>query len=491
MTVSFSGMVATIGLPSPWGIMSSGSVVVRAHGTQTSQDTQTYTVNFAPLVPASGSVTAYLAATITTIQQTPMPVPGPPPGHPAYNPNTVPTVVYAQQLYTTALTAVTGGIDNVNTFELFRTTLTASQSTLSAYNTGYQQRAANRQALPSLFLASGGTLTPAQAQLVLYPTAAGLTHTLPPASGANGLPFTFVNLTNGNETVATTSTDVIWGMSGGAPTSSVVIAPSGSVTFWALGASNPGSYAALAFSPSTLLTASNTWTGGTNTFNGSVVVGTNLTVDGSETIDGNLTVDGSVFVAGAGGLTVSNNAAVDGVLYLGSSGAFYINPNSGGTQLIEFGSGNYIQYTGGTGIAIVSGGSLILYDSGGGSNFTMSGNLFTANNAGLRAAFGAFGSGDSARCVVLNDFVLSGNSGGWYERLPNGLIIQGAQALTPGTNDYSVTYPIAFPTALLVVVGCAVNSTAAYGAVAAFGSLTGFGAHMNTPCNMEYIAIGY
>jgi hypothetical protein len=50
MTVSFSGMVATIGLPSPWGLISSGGVIVRAHGTQTGMDTQTYSVNLAPAV---------------------------------------------------------------------------------------------------------------------------------------------------------------------------------------------------------------------------------------------------------------------------------------------------------------------------------------------------------------------------------------------------------------------------------------------------------
>ena len=67
MTVSFSGTVATVGLPAPWGVVSSGGVIVRAHGTQTGMDTQTYSVNLAPLVPVSGSLTAYLAATVSTI----------------------------------------------------------------------------------------------------------------------------------------------------------------------------------------------------------------------------------------------------------------------------------------------------------------------------------------------------------------------------------------------------------------------------------------
>lgn len=82
--ISFSGMVATINLPAPWGVVSSSGVVVRAHGTLTGQDTTSYTVNFASLVPGTGSVTAYAAATIQQIQQNPFPVPGPPPGFPSY-----------------------------------------------------------------------------------------------------------------------------------------------------------------------------------------------------------------------------------------------------------------------------------------------------------------------------------------------------------------------------------------------------------------------
>ena len=44
MTVAFSGLVATVGLPRPWGLIASSGAVVRAHGTQTNADTQAYYV---------------------------------------------------------------------------------------------------------------------------------------------------------------------------------------------------------------------------------------------------------------------------------------------------------------------------------------------------------------------------------------------------------------------------------------------------------------
>jgi hypothetical protein len=231
MTLSFSGMVASVGLPSPWGVVSSGGVLVRAHGTQTGQDTQAYTVDFTPLVPGLGYLTAYLAVTITEIQQGPFPVPGPPPGHPAYDPNFVPSVAYAATAYTVALAAVSGGIDNVNTFELMRTTLMAGQVAVSGWSTAGQFRAADRDAWPPVTHGSGGILTATQAQMMHVFASGGVTLTMPPASGAGGLMFGFVNPLSVTGTVATTGSDLILGL-GASGSSSLVVPPSGSVTLW-------------------------------------------------------------------------------------------------------------------------------------------------------------------------------------------------------------------------------------------------------------------
>ena len=259
MTVSFSGMVATIGLPSPWGLVSSGGVMVRAHGTQTGLDTHTYTVDLGPLVPVSSTLTAYVAATISTIQQGPFPVPGPPPGHPSYDPNTVPTIAYAATVYTVALSAVPGGIDNVGTFELLRTVLSAGQTAVTGWSTAGQARAADRDSWPAILLTSGGLLSAGQAQFMLVPTVSGLTHTLPPASGAGGLMFGGANPTNGNWTFATTGSDLIEG-SGTTGLASLAVPPSGAVMLWGNAAS--GLWQIIGFSPNMTPQQVQQWTAG-------------------------------------------------------------------------------------------------------------------------------------------------------------------------------------------------------------------------------------
>lgn len=237
MTVSFSGLTATVGLPAPWGLVTSGGALVRAHGTQTGADTQTYTVPFSGLVPASGSAVAYLTATVASIQQNPFPIPGPPQGDPSYNPNYVPTEGYATNLLSVALTAVSGQPNNVTSFELLRTTLSAGQATISLWSTEAQQRATPRDALAPIPLASGGLLTVQQAQGMLLPTVSGLTHTLPPASGAGGLFFNLFNPLSSNWTIATTGADRIGTPAASGGVSSMVVPPSGSATLWGNAAS--------------------------------------------------------------------------------------------------------------------------------------------------------------------------------------------------------------------------------------------------------------
>jgi hypothetical protein len=226
----FSGMVTTANLQLPWGLVTSGGVVVHAHGTQTGLDTQLYAVDFTSLVPGTGSITAYLAATPTQIGQNPVPIPGPPPGHPAYDPTFVPTVGYTTTVDSVALSAVTGGIDNFNTFELFRTTLTAGQTSITGYNSQGWIRAALRGARPASGVGAGGNLNNAQAQVVLTAVNGGITSTLPSTSIGGGLTYIFSNPTSGTWTIATTGSDKIEGFA--ASGSSVVIPSSGSMSVW-------------------------------------------------------------------------------------------------------------------------------------------------------------------------------------------------------------------------------------------------------------------
>ena len=231
MTVVFSGMVASLTLGTPWRLLTKGGLLVDAHGVQSNQDTIDYTVDFTPLIPATGSLTAYLAASLTTIMQNPFPIVGPPPGHPAYNPNFVPTVGYATNTYSVSLAAVTGQPDNANTYELLRTTLVAGQSAVTGFSTVGQSRASNRVVSTPNYITSGGTLTAYDAGKTITPTVSGLTYTLPPVTGAGGVIFYFVNPTNGNTTVAVNGLDLIVSntVTGVA---SIAVPPSGSLALW-------------------------------------------------------------------------------------------------------------------------------------------------------------------------------------------------------------------------------------------------------------------
>ena len=236
MTLGFGGMIGTANLPAPWGVVSSSGIVVRAHGTQTGIDTTSYSVNFSPLVPTLVPITAYLAATITQIQQNPFPLTGPPPGHPSFNPNFKPSTAYATTTYSVALSAVTGVPDNINTFELARTTLIPGQISVSSFSTIGWQRAAQAAAQPATVLNSGGLLTPSQAALMLMPGTAGLTSTLPVAASGGGLTYQLVNPQSTPWTVATSAGNGIIG-AGPSVVNSIGVPPNGAVSLWGNAAS--------------------------------------------------------------------------------------------------------------------------------------------------------------------------------------------------------------------------------------------------------------
>lgn len=233
-TFAASGLVINALLPSSFGIVTSGGSVVRAHGTQTGQDTNFYAVDFTSLVPGGSPIVAYLVAAIGQIQQDPYPIPGPPPGFPSFNPNFVPTIGYATNVQTLSLSATTGVPDNVNTFALLGMILSAGGPSPTGISAEFQQRAALRQAMPANETFAGGTLTPAQANTVTVPLIPNLTFTVPLTAEVGGLLYSFANQSSGNMTIATSGADVINGFGvGGA--ASVTIASSGSVALWTAG----------------------------------------------------------------------------------------------------------------------------------------------------------------------------------------------------------------------------------------------------------------
>lgn len=237
MTVAFSGLTATVGLPAPFAVINASGVVAQAHGTATGSDTQNYTVSFSGLVPGSGSIVAYCVAQAAIVQQNPVPIPGPPPGHPSYNPNYQPTIGYAQAVDTLALSTTTTPPDGMSTFELFRTTLTAGEGSITSRSTEYQQRTTPYWAAAPTVVA-GGNLTFAQSQGMLVPASGGITSTLPLAASGTGLRYSCLNTSTGTWTIAAQGSDRIYGSPSGNASGviSFAVPPQGAGELWSSGA---------------------------------------------------------------------------------------------------------------------------------------------------------------------------------------------------------------------------------------------------------------
>ncbi len=131
MVFTPSTLTVQVQMPLPFMVLFSNGSFVAAHGTVNNADTQTTTVSFASLVPGSGSVTAYLIASKTTIGQSLTTVTGPPPGHPDYDPALLPFEFNAVQQDTLTLTASLTPPDNLTTFELCRISLSVGQASIT------------------------------------------------------------------------------------------------------------------------------------------------------------------------------------------------------------------------------------------------------------------------------------------------------------------------------------------------------------------------
>ena len=138
MQVSTSGLQVTVDLPAPFAILTNTGIVAQAHGVVDNADTQSYEVDLTSLVPATGSVTAYIIASLTSIYQDPFIVTGPPAGHPDYDPTFQPSQQQATKQYSIAVSAATAAPNNMDAFILGQYTLSAGQTTLPAIDTAMQ-----------------------------------------------------------------------------------------------------------------------------------------------------------------------------------------------------------------------------------------------------------------------------------------------------------------------------------------------------------------
>lgn len=135
MTVTAAGgMTVDIDMPSPFAVLFGNGLVVGAHGTADGADTQTYSIDLTALVPATGSQTVYVVAKQSAVGENQVTVVGPPNGHPDYDPTSNPFEFYTTQRDSLTIVATTTAPDNTTTFELFRTTLSAGQATITQGN---------------------------------------------------------------------------------------------------------------------------------------------------------------------------------------------------------------------------------------------------------------------------------------------------------------------------------------------------------------------
>ena len=141
LSFAYSGLNITVTAPLPFRALFSDGTLASANGTTDGETTDSATVDFLPLVPATGSVTAYLVATSGSIMQEAYQVIGPPVAHPDYNPNFGPYTAYAEEQDTIVFSATTTIPDNTNTLFIASTVLSAGQTTITTSSTVGQVRA--------------------------------------------------------------------------------------------------------------------------------------------------------------------------------------------------------------------------------------------------------------------------------------------------------------------------------------------------------------
>lgn len=160
LTYTFNNsLIVGITAPSTFQLINAAGQQATATGTINGASSNVYSLNFASLIPGSGSVTAYIVASIVQIGQSPITVVGPPKGHPDYNPANGPFVSYTVEQNSIAFTTTTTAPDNVTYFEVARVTLTSGQTAVTALNTSDQLYARPSQAVPAFSGNPNGNLS--------------------------------------------------------------------------------------------------------------------------------------------------------------------------------------------------------------------------------------------------------------------------------------------------------------------------------------------
>lgn len=219
-TITAAGLVATLLLPAPFAVLFGSGVYAQAHGLTTGTDSSTYVVDLTSSLPVSGSALVFVLAQQASVSEDPQQIVGPPPGHPDYDPNFVPFTGYLTSLDTLSIAPSLTPADNVTTFELFRTTLTAGQTATMVLDFSNRVLSTSLPLVNTLKTAGNKSLALSDAGIIQQAQNAG-TYTLPPAAQCEGYTFTVSSRTQAGVTLQVGFTgDEIYG-SWAAPISAV------------------------------------------------------------------------------------------------------------------------------------------------------------------------------------------------------------------------------------------------------------------------------
>lgn len=385
-TATPAALVVNVAAPSPFQILFGSGILASAHGTVTGQDTQSYAVNFAGVVPASGSVTAYLLASYQQIQQGAYQVVGPPVGHPDYNPNFQPYIAYATLVDSIALAASTTPPDNSTTFELGRCTLAAGATGISAIDPTYQVRRSAFNTTQVIQVSGSMSLTGSYAGKVVQVTAP-VTITLPPVATSTGQMYGVAALVSG--VALQPAAGGIFGTYSASATgvSSIVLAQGSSVMVHAQdGVWQVMQMAGPVFPSGTLLANPN----------GAAAIGAPTTL--SAMLDTISNATGSLLVRAAGGWSFvsASGVAVGSVLTMGASGVPTWGASGTGHQLLKIdvitATGTWTNPAGATAFEVW------IVGGGGGGQIIKAGDIFNGSAGG--GAYGFFTSGIGATELV-------------------------------------------------------------------------------------------
>ena len=133
-----NSLTVSLNASSPFAILDANGILSQALGIVNGTTSPIYSLNFAPFVPSSGSVTVYITATTTPIYLQSYQVIGPPVGHPDYNPSFAPYTAYGEAVDSLSITLSTTAPNNQTVFELGRVVLTSGQTAVTSVTTSYQ-----------------------------------------------------------------------------------------------------------------------------------------------------------------------------------------------------------------------------------------------------------------------------------------------------------------------------------------------------------------